>query len=104
MIDETVVGSKASKISKPAKAAKEKVVATKKAKKVVKAKKAAKSGGSPKVGSGAFIRELLAKDWSTEDILEAVHKKFPGSKAKASDVSWNRGFADRAKAAKKSKK
>lgn len=44
-------------------------------------------------GSGAYIRRLLT-DWSddTDAILEAVHAQFEGSRAKASDISWNRGI------------
>jgi hypothetical protein len=44
-------------------------------------------------GSGVYIRRLLT-DWSddTDAILEAVHAQFEGSRAKASDVSWNRGI------------
>jgi site-specific DNA-cytosine methylase len=44
-------------------------------------------------GSGAYIRRLLT-DWSddTDAVLEAVHAQFEGSRAKASDISWNRGI------------
>jgi hypothetical protein len=43
-------------------------------------------------GSGAYIRRLLvAGHLDTDAILEAVHAQFPGSKAKASDVAWNKG-------------
>jgi hypothetical protein len=60
------------------------------------ASKPAKSGALPAredgEGSGAYIRRLLRGGvTSTEAILEAVHAQFPGSKAKASDVSWNKG-------------
>jgi site-specific DNA-cytosine methylase len=42
-------------------------------------------------GSGAFIRGLLAEGrLSTAQILERVHAEFPGSKATAADVSWNK--------------
>jgi hypothetical protein len=65
--------------------------------KKVEAKKAGgkgapKGGGSGrKPGSGARIRELILKGWDNEKILATIHKEFPGSKAKASDVSWNKG-------------
>lgn len=48
-------------------------------------------GGPKKPGSGQFIRDLLMKATPTDKILALVHKTFPGSKAKASDVAWNRG-------------
>lgn len=41
-------------------------------------------------GSGAYIRRLLALGASTEAILERIHAQFPGSKATASDVSYNK--------------
>lgn len=42
-------------------------------------------------GSGAYIRRLLTLGvTSNEVILEAVHRQFPGSKATASDVSYNK--------------
>ncbi|MFI5387593.1 MAG: hypothetical protein ACHQ50_15910 [Fimbriimonadales bacterium] len=40
---------------------------------------------------GAYIRSLLVMGKATEDILVLVRKHFPESKAKNSDVSWNRG-------------
>jgi len=50
-----------------------------------------KSSGPKKPGSGSRIRELILKATPTEKILSIIRKEFPGSKAKASDVSWNRG-------------
>lgn len=41
-------------------------------------------------GCGARIRELLRAGHSTDAILATVRKEFPWSKAKESDVSWNR--------------
>ena len=107
MIDETTAGSKVSKVSKATRAAKEKIVA--KAKKTAKPSKAkapakAAKGGEKAQSSGVYIRELIAKDMDTDEILRLNKKKFPDSKAKACDVSWNRGYAERLKAAKKSKK
>ena len=57
-----------------------------------KGKKAAPAAGAkPKVGSGAFIRELLEKgQLSHAEIVEKVHAKFPGSLATTKDVSWNK--------------
>lgn len=46
--------------------------------------------GPTKPGSGARIRELLSAGRSTGEILETIHQEFPGSKATASDVSWNK--------------
>lgn len=40
--------------------------------------------------SGTYIRSLIMKGLSTDDILTHVHKHFKGSTAKPSDVSWNR--------------
>lgn len=48
------------------------------------------SRGLVKRGVGAFIRELIAAGHETERILERVRAEFPGSKATAADVSWNR--------------
>jgi len=43
-------------------------------------------------GSGAYIRRLLKAGFvDTNAILEAVHANFAGSKAKPSDVAWNKG-------------
>lgn len=41
-------------------------------------------------GSGARIRELLIAKKSVAEILDTIHKEFPQSKAKPSDVYWNR--------------
>lgn len=42
-------------------------------------------------GSGAYIRRLLQMNKFTDDqILQLVHKNFSGSKAKKSDINWNR--------------
>lgn len=41
-------------------------------------------------GIGAFIRDLISKGVPDDDILVEVRKTFPDSRAKASDVSWNR--------------
>jgi len=71
------------------------------------AKKAAKKSATPRVkapafieiGNGAppagttcglFIRSLIMKGATTEDILAKVKKHYPDSTAKGSDVSWNR--------------
>lgn len=68
------------------------IMATKK-----KAEKSAAKGGDKKAkgerkpGSGARIRELIMKGVDSEKILATIHKEFPGSKAKASDISWNKG-------------
>jgi hypothetical protein len=96
MIDETVVGNP---VLKPA--AKPVKKAAKAKKPVAKSKAASKANGKGKTprGSGVRIRELLAKDWETDKILSTIHKEFPGSKAKACDISWNRGFAARMKKA-----
>jgi site-specific DNA-cytosine methylase len=45
---------------------------------------------APRLGSGFRIREMLVKGWDAERILKVVHAEFPGSKAKASDVYWNK--------------
>lgn len=63
------------------------------AKEVKKAAAPAAASGETrgrKPGVGAFIRELLLKNKETSEILMEVASKFPGSKASASDVSWNR--------------
>jgi len=45
----------------------------------------------PSEGSGAYIRRLLTSGYTdTDAILASVHAHFPGSKAKASDVNWNK--------------
>lgn len=44
----------------------------------------------PRQGIGHFIRTRLVEGASTEKILSEVKKKFPESKAKASDVYWNK--------------
>lgn len=49
------------------------------------------SQGPKKPGSGARIREMLLKGMESEEILKVIHKEFPDSTAKSSDVSWNRG-------------
>lgn len=42
-------------------------------------------------GSGAYIRRMIrAGHNDTDALLAAVHANFPGSKAKASDINWNR--------------
>jgi hypothetical protein len=47
---------------------------------------------NPGEGSGAYIRRLLMAGITVNEvILEAVHTQFPDSKAKASDISWNKG-------------
>jgi hypothetical protein len=51
----------------------------------------AKVAGPKKPGSGMRIRELLMKRVGTDEILKIIHKEFPGSKAKSSDVAWNKG-------------
>lgn len=44
------------------------------------------------LGSGAFIRSLLVEGGhTTQEILEAVHARFPGRKTTAADVAWNKG-------------
>jgi len=53
------------------------------------------SSTAPKANmtNGCYIRSLLmrgGKSATTESILELVKKHYPDSKAKASDVSWNR--------------
>lgn len=50
----------------------------------------AKANAQARVGSGYRIRCLLKEGFSTEYILEKIHKEFPASKAKASDVYWNK--------------
>lgn len=42
-------------------------------------------------GSGAYIRRCLAAGFGDDEILASVHASFPGSKAKKSDISWNKG-------------
>jgi hypothetical protein len=62
--------------------------------KKVEAKKPAGKGvkgGGRKPGSGARIRELILKGFDNDKILATVHKEFPDSKAKASDIAWNKG-------------
>lgn len=39
---------------------------------------------------GCYIRSLVMAGKGTEDILKLVHKHFPDTTAKGSDVSWNR--------------
>lgn len=46
--------------------------------------------GTPRIGSGYRIRQMLIQGWETERILTQVKKEFPQSKAKASDVYWNK--------------
>jgi site-specific DNA-cytosine methylase len=41
-------------------------------------------------GSGAYMRRLLVAGFQTPEILEAVHRQFPGSKAGPSDVAYNK--------------
>jgi len=41
--------------------------------------------------TGAFIREMILDGYETVDILDAVRKEYPDSKAGPGDVSWNRG-------------
>lgn len=54
-------------------------------------KKAAAAGAKPKVGSGAYIRELLAAEKkSPTEIIEALKAKFPGSAATTKDVAWHK--------------
>jgi site-specific DNA-cytosine methylase len=60
-----------------------------------KAERAARSprvtnGVTRPTGSGARIRDLLELGHDTEEILSTIHAEFPGSKATASDISWNR--------------
>ena len=45
----------------------------------------------PGEGSGAYIRRLLLLGAAPDAILERVHAQFPGSKATASDVAYNKG-------------
>lgn len=52
--------------------------------------RAPREGGPSKPGSGARIRELLQQGKGTKEILETIHKEFPGSRAGPSDVSWNK--------------
>ncbi len=49
-------------------------------------------GGAPPAGTtcGLYIRSLIMKGATTEDILAKVKKHYPDSTAKGSDVSWNR--------------
>jgi hypothetical protein len=53
-----------------------------------------KNGGSAGFGtgrgSGYRIRELLLQKKSCDEILAVIHKEFPQSTAKPSDVSWNK--------------
>ena len=51
----------------------------------------ARAPGSSRPGSGARIRELLVAGKAAAEILPIIHTEFPGSKATASDVAWNRG-------------
>jgi len=45
----------------------------------------------PGEGSGAYMRRLMTLGIAdSATILAAVHQNFPGSKAKESDVAWNR--------------
>jgi len=103
MIDETVAtpapALRKSAVAKPAKKA-----AKGKGRKA-NGKVHGKASTKPvKRGSGLRIRELLAKGKETDEILAIIHKEFPDSVAKAGDVSWNRGYAARMKAAKKTSK
>ncbi len=42
-------------------------------------------------GVGAYLRALLQqRAWSDEQLLEAVHYYYPGSRATIGDVRWNR--------------
>lgn len=47
-------------------------------------------GGPTKPGVGARTRELLEKGLGTKEVLTVIHDEFPGTKATAADVSWNR--------------
>lgn len=51
------------------------------------------NGNKPNVdmNCGAYIRSMVMAGKSTDTILEQVGKHYPDSKAKASDVSWNKG-------------
>jgi Fe2+ transport system protein FeoA len=42
-------------------------------------------------GSGKYMQRLLVLGFQAGDILAAVHRQFPGSKATVSDVSYNKG-------------
>lgn len=66
-------------------------MATKKKAEKTNAGKGGKEKSARKPGSGARIRELILKGVDPEKILATIHKEFPGSKAKASDISWNKG-------------
>lgn len=75
--------------SKKAKAAK-KVAAKKGGKKLSMGPKTGKKRSGK--GSGARIREMIMEGkLTTEEMLAVIHKEFKDSKAKASDISWNRG-------------
>lgn len=59
--------------------------------KVVDAKSGVVEVRTPRLGSGFRIRQMLVEGKKTTDqILDIIHKEFPGSKAKASDVYWNK--------------
>lgn len=58
-----------------------------------KATKAAASGKKPVArgqGIGAFVEEQLKAKKSTEEVLEAVKKKFPDAKTTPASVAWYR--------------
>lgn len=78
---------------KPAakKAAKKKTEKPAKTAKKAKAKgKASPTSSGAGRGIGAFCCELLVKKKSTEEVIEAVKKKFPGAKTSPASIAWYR--------------
>ncbi len=42
-------------------------------------------------GVGAFIRDGLANNWTTDQILTGIKTNYPDSRASAKDVAWHKG-------------
>lgn len=65
--------------------------AAKKGKDKAKGGKAAKAPAAKKSqGIGAFCETLLKQKKSTEEIMKAVHAKFPGAKTSPASIAWYR--------------
>lgn len=56
----------------------------------VRATPAAGAAGTAVRGSGYRMREMIVKKMSNADILKVIRREFPDSKAKDSDVYWNK--------------
>jgi hypothetical protein len=55
-----------------------------------RAKEKAKAASIGHPGIGAFVKGLLVSGKSTDQILRAVEKQFPGAETSRASVSWYR--------------